>query len=66
VACELERRHGVVLTAPPDAAEFAAALDRALALPPDGDERRAVAAERGWDRELERIGELVGIASGHR
>ena len=66
VACELERRHGVVLTAPPDPAEFAAALDRALALPPDGDERRAVAAERGWDRELERIGELVGIASGDR
>jgi glycosyltransferase involved in cell wall biosynthesis len=56
---ELARRDGVVLTAPPEPSQFISALERALALPPDGAQRRAVAAERGWDRELERIGRLL-------
>jgi glycosyltransferase involved in cell wall biosynthesis len=59
VAVELERQHGVVFTAPPETQTFVAALERALSLPPDGDARRAVAAERGWDRELDRIGQLL-------
>jgi glycosyltransferase involved in cell wall biosynthesis len=56
---ELARRHGVVITAPAEPGAFIAALERALALPPDGDQRRAVAAERAWDRELEWIGQLL-------
>ncbi len=58
-ARELEDENGVVTTAPRNAEQFVAALERALALPSDGRERRAVAAERSWDRELERIGELL-------
>jgi glycosyltransferase involved in cell wall biosynthesis len=58
-ARELEDRDGVVMTAPPDPRGFVAALEQALTLPPDGRHRRAVAAERGWDRELERIGDLL-------
>ncbi|HEY1357625.1 MAG TPA: glycosyltransferase [Thermoleophilaceae bacterium] len=59
VARDLEDRTGVVMTAPSEAGGFLAALERALALPPDGAQRRAVAAERGWDREVGRIGELI-------
>jgi glycosyltransferase involved in cell wall biosynthesis len=58
-ARELEERHGVVLTAPRETAGFIGALERALSLPPDGETRRAVAAERGWDGELERIDSLL-------
>jgi glycosyltransferase involved in cell wall biosynthesis len=58
-ARELEESAGVVMIAPRETDEFVAALERALALPPDGRERRAVAAEHGWDRELDRIGDLL-------
>ena len=58
-ARELEESDGVVMTASRETDEFVGALERALALPPDGRERRAVAAEHSWDRELDRIGDLL-------